>query len=471
MVGRAAALCRGLCDDIEDTVMDRPTGSARRAPSRGFVAVVALWLLPVPALAVAAPGDGFDVTHYDLALTPDLQNQTVAGREVITLRVTGERLQRLSFSANALSIDSATVDGAPVSVGVRGGGLDFDLPRPLARGRSVRLELTYHGRPVRGLSGSATSLYTSYFACDWMICLQDRFGDKARFSLALRVPAGMRTLSVGRMTGRRLASDGSEIQSWKASRPYSAYLFGFAVGRFVQAGDRVGPAKLSYWSDVADPAALKRRFAETPRMVRFFSGKAGAPLPVTEYSQLLVAGREAQEAASYSVLGVDALATKADDPAENWAIAHELAHQWWGNLVTCATLDDFWLNEGITTFMTAAWKEHRYGRAAYEAELAVARSRLDKARAAGFDKPLAWNGDYPSLATRRAVQYSKGALFMDHLRATLGEEAFWAGLRRYTRAHAGGTATSQDFQVAMEEASGRDLRPLFSQWVFGGDAS
>jgi aminopeptidase N len=277
----------------------------------------------------------------------------------------------------------------------------------------------------------------------------------------------MDTLSVGRLIARTPAPDGGEIQRWKAPRPYSAYLFGFAVGRFARAGDRVGSAKLAYLSDVADAAELKRRFAETSQMVQFLSDKAGAPLPVSEYSQLLVKGRDAQEAASYAVLGVDALATKADDPAEDWAIAHELAHQWWGNLVTCATLKDFWLNEGVTTFMTAAWKEHRYGRAAYDAELAVARSRLDKARAAGFDKPLAWDGPYPTLATRRAVQYSKGALFMDHLRAVLGEDAFWAGLRRYTRAHAGGTVTSLDLQRAMEASSGRDLRPLFSEWVFG----
>lgn len=77
--------------------------------------VIALSLFTSPALAATAPGDGFDVARYDLALTPDIQNRTVAGREVITLRVTGERLQRLSFSANALSIDSARSTARPSS--------------------------------------------------------------------------------------------------------------------------------------------------------------------------------------------------------------------------------------------------------------------------------------------------------------------------------------------------------------------
>jgi len=436
---------------------------------RAFTAF--LVLLPAsPALADPAPGEGFDVTSYELALTPDIQNGTVAGRETVHLRAMGDGLQRLSFSGNALSIDSATLDGISLTANMRGGVLTFDLPKPLPRGRTVKLELAYHGRPARGFARSAAALYTSYFACDWMICAQDQFGDKAAFSLDLRVPAGMDTLSVGRQVAKRPGPDGSEIHSWKAPRRYSAYLYGFAVGRFARASDKAGSARLIYLSDVADAADLKQRFAETGEMVRFLSDKAGVPLPVAEYSQLLVEGNEAQEAATFSVLGVDSLPKNVDDPAEHWAIVHELAHQWWGNLITCATLRDFWLNEGITSFMTAAWKEHRYGRAAYEAELDVARGRLDAARREGFDKPLAWEGQYPTLRTRRAVQYSKGALFMDHLRTTLGEAAFWSGLRHYTRAHAGGTVTSIDLEQAMEKASGRDLRPLFTEWVFGEGA-
>ncbi|MBO9710600.1 MAG: M1 family metallopeptidase [Caulobacter sp.] len=421
----------------------------------------------VAPASAAAPGEGFDVTRYDLALTPDVANKAVSGRETITLRAMADGLSRLSFSANALTIDHASLDGAPVAVTTRGESLDFDLPRPLARGRTARLEVTYHGRPARGLEGTGASLHTSYFACDWMICAQERFGDKAAFALDLTVPAGMDALAAGERVGRRPLPGGGEVQSWRTPRPYSAYLFGFAVGRFVRAEDRAGGVKLAYLSDVADADALRRRFGETGEMARFFADKAGVPLPVAEYGQLLVAGREAQEAATYSVLGLDAVPAAPGDPAQDWAVAHELAHQWWGNLVTCATLRDFWLNEGITTFMTAAWKERRHGRAAYEAELAMARSRLDKARAAGFDKPLAWDGTYPSLGARRAVQYSKGALFMDRLRTALGEEAFWSGLRRYTRDHAGGTVTSADLQRAMEAASGRDLDTLFAEWVFG----
>jgi len=422
------------------------------------------------ALAADRADDGFDVTRYALELTPDLAAKTVVGRETIRVRATTESVRRLLFTGNALVIDSAAIDGRAVVSAQRDGVLAFDLPAPLVKGRSATLTLSYHGRPARGVATSANALYSSYFACDWMICRQDRFGDKALFTLDLAVPAGLDTLSVGGRTGTRAGPGGLVIHSWRTPRAYSAYLFGFAVGRFARASAAVGSAKLSYLSDVADVPELKRRFAATPAMVRFFSEKAGVPLPVGDYTQLLVRESEAQEAATYAVIGIDALPQTPDDPAQDWAIPHELSHQWWGNLVTCETLKDFWLNEGIATFMTAAWKEHRYGRAAYDAELGVARARLAKARGIGFDKPLAWSGRYPTLGARRAVQYSKGALFMDHLRSTIGEAAFWRGVRGYTRRHSGGTVTSVDLQRAMERASRRDLKPMFTEWVFGADA-
>lgn len=420
-----------------------------------------------PSFANTTPSVDFDVTSYNLALTPDIQNKTISGRETIFLHVIDDGLQRLTFTGNALTVDSAVIDGVPVSGRQTGDSFTFNIPSPIPRGRTVKLDIVYHGRPTRGFARSETALYTSYFACDWMFCRQEDFGDKADFALDLHIPVGMETLSVGRMVSKRPGPDGTEIQSWQSPRPYSAYLYGFAVGRFASSSEHVGSAKLTYLSDVAGTSELKRRFVDTPEMVRFLSEKAGVPLPVTEYTQLMVKGDEAQEAATYSVIGMDELATKENDPAQDWVIIHELTHEWWGNLVTCATLQDFWLNEGITTFMTAAWKEHRYGRSAYVAELDIARARLDEARAKGYDKPLAWGGSYPSLGARRAVQYSKGALFMDYLRTTLGDTVFWAGLRSYTRAHAGGTVTSIDFERAMEDASGRDLQRIFKDWVFG----
>jgi aminopeptidase N len=269
------------------------------------------------------------------------------------------------------------------------------------------------------------------------------------------------------MIGRTKAGDGAVIHRWRSTRPYSAYLFGFAVGPFTRIDQRAGGAELTYYGERTTATELRQLFAETPRMIAFLADRAGLPLTGGRYSQLLVPGREAQEAATYALIGRGELERNAADPSTQWVIAHELAHQWWGNLVTARTWQDFWLHEGITTFMTAAWKEHRFGAAAYRAELDAARTRLGRAREAGWDRPLAFAGAYPNIGTRRAIQYSKGALFMDHLRTMIGDEAFWAGLKAFTRRHAGGSVTSIDLQRAMEQAARRDLSPVFREWVFG----
>jgi aminopeptidase N len=364
------------------------------------------------------------------------------------------------LTANALTIDRASVGGRAVVPERRGDAVVFPLPHPLRRGQQATLRIAYHGTPQRGLQFDGDSVYTAYFACDWMFCAQDRPGDKATLTLALSLPRGLASIGSGRLTRTRIG--GRERHTWRETRAYSSYLFGFAAGRFATWSP---DARTLHASAVAAPEELASVFPDTGAMVRFFEERAGVPLPHRSYAQLLVAGDEAQEAAAFSVLGAETMAPVLDGPDGDWAPAHELAHQWWGNLVTCARWQDFWLNEGITVFMAAAWKEQRWGRAAYDRELQTARERVAVAREAGFDGPLDFAGTYPSLRVRRAVQYSKGALFMDRLRTALGEEPFWAALRSYTRAHAGATVTTADFRRAFEASSGRDLTAVFAGWV------
>lgn len=426
------------------------------------------WLLTAAAAHATPPppGTGFDVDRYEVRLTPDFAGQSLSGSTRITLRSTAGNLRRLSFSPTALRVITASADGLPMTATSSKAALTFDLPQPLARGDSITLEIAYAGRPARGVTFGDRSIHTSYFACDWMICLQDSPGDKAVLALDLRLPRGLRSLAPGRLRSVRPLGREESVHAWREERPYSPYLYAFAAGPFSEARGKADGVKLRYLGQDVSPEDLQRLFAPTGRMARFFQDKAGVTLPGARYAQLLVAGSEAQEAAGFSVLGRKVVDPMLEAPEEDWAIAHELAHQWWGNLVTCKSWSEFWLNEGVTTFLVAAWKEHRWGREAYDREMAVARRRLANAENAGFDVPLTFAGEYPSLGVRRAVQYSKGALFMDALRTEVGETAFWNGLRRFTRKHAGGVVESRDFQTAFEQASGRDLSGLFARWVY-----
>lgn len=428
---------------------------------------LALVLAMLAARGEAEPGDGFDVTRYRVALTPDYAARAINGRAAIELDVTASELRELVFTPNRLVIAEARLNGRPVQVAQRPDGLAFTPSAPLRRGAHVRLDLHYAGTEVRGLTFGAQSAYSNWFSCDWMICLLDRPGDKAWIELALTVPAGQTTLGPGALVQQRTNAGGTETHVWRSERPYSSFLYSFATGPWARWEGRAGATRLQVLSETAAPERLGQLFAPTADMLRFFSSHAGVPFPHRTYTQLHVAGGAAQEAAGFAIIGEEGIAPILATPSEDWVIAHELGHQWWGNLITCADWTQFWLNEGLTTFMVAAWKEQRWGRAAYDREMEIARRRYQRAIDANLDVPLTYAGAYPSLSLRRAITYSKGALFLDALRTELGDAAFWRGLRLYTRRHAGGVVTSRDFQRAFEQASGRDLAAIFNRWVYG----
>ena len=416
---------------------------ARERPLFARLAAVVAMLLP----GAAPAADAYDLVATKLVVRADIAARAISAEQTTTLRADND-LTSLVFDANALTVVTASLDGEPLAWRSDERTTVFALPRLVRAGETVDLRFEYRGAPARGLVFDDDVFYTSYFSCDWMLCALDRPGDKFSFDVDVAAPEGWSSFTS------------------ETARPYSAYLQGIVAGKLTTVRERSGATDLVYASAHATADDLRAMFAETPRMLAFYENAAGVPFPHATYTQLLVRGAAAQEAAGFAILGDDTVRPVLAQREDDWAAAHELAHQYWGNLLTCVDWSEFWLNEGLTTFMAAAWKQHRWGEASYERELETARTRWLAAREAGWDRPLAFAGRYPDLRTRRAIQYSKGALFFVELRRLLGDDAFWQGLRSYTRMHAGGTVESSDLQRAFEAASGRDLASLFADWVY-----
>jgi aminopeptidase N len=429
--------------------------------------VVAVFAEPARLIAAGKqPVADVDVLHFEVRLTPDFERRSISAIETVTFRAGRGRAAEIRFSANALAIDRVTQNGSVLGVSKTGTEIIIALAAPVDRGRTASIEIISHGVPARGLVFGSRSVYSSYFTCDWMFCAQDRPGDKASIGITIVLPQGMTSVGTGTMRARKPVAGGLEEHVWRETRPYSAYVFRFAAGTFEHVTERAGSVELTYLSEKASASQLRALFGTTASMVQFFREKAGVPLSHSRYVQVHVAGTAAQESANFSAIGDREISPILKTPSEDWVIAHELAHQWWGNLVTCSDWSEFWLNEGVATFMVSAWKEHRWGRAAYDREIALARERVQAAANSGVDVPLTFAGPYASLALRRAITYSKGALFMDRLRREVGDDDFWRALRDFTRANAGGTVTSRDFQRAFERSTGKDLGKLFDAWVY-----
>lgn len=427
------------------------------------LARIFLLLLLLPVAAFAAPP--FDVLDYAADLRLDLAERSVRGEVAVTFESKADGLSAVELDAPGLTIEGVSEKGVPVSHEVREGKLRAVLERPAARGERRTLTVRYTGKPERGMRFGPDQVFTSFHTSHWLVSRPEP-ADKATLTLALTLPADLSVVASGRPVSREELPGGLARHVWREDRPYSTYIFGLAAGRFREASRQAGGVRLRFLAPGLTPEELERTFAGTEAMLAFFEGKAGVPFPGDSYPQVLLPGAPAQEMSGFSLMSEAYGRSVLADPREDYLIAHELAHQWWGNLVTCETWSDFWLNEGMVTFLAAAFKEHQWGRDEYDRERTMARLRYGRVVAEGKDRPLVHRNWSTAEEMSGPVAYSKGALVLHRLRVELGERAFWEGLRQYTRAGAGGSVDSEDLRTALEKASGRDLKPFFSQWVY-----
>jgi aminopeptidase N len=436
-----------------------------------LVVIACLWPLFLTSPAMAADAlsadRGFDVLHYAARVEPNIQAMTVAGRVSIRVRLLN-RIDSLEFDRGELTI--ATVregsvmlrfEQLPRRVRVR-------LPRPVERGQTRTIDIEYRGTPRFGLqfAPERSQAYTVFSTSQWLVCI-DAPDDRATLDLEVALPADLRAAGSGRLVGSERRPDGMMVHRWHQDRPMPTYTFGFAAGKFDEVTTRERRIGYRYLGAAfASTRELERVFADTPDMVRFFGGRAGVPYPHVSYTQVLVANTAGQELAGMALLSDAYGRNLRDNPESINLSAHEVAHQWWGNLVTCRDWRHFWLNEGFATFMAAAYDEHRFGRDAYDRDIETARTRYEQVRKTSGDRPLVFpSWDRPT-ADDRTIVYQKGAYVLHLLREMLGEQRFWTGVRDYTRRYQGQPVTTPDFQRTMEAATGKDLTEFFATWVY-----
>jgi len=430
--------------------------------------LVASFVLLVAATKLhAAHNAPFDVLHYDAQVEPDISRKTITGKVLIRLIVRDDHLTAIDFDCGELTIDAVREGGQALKFERREHRLRATLSRPAKAGERHTLEVEYHGSPRRGIRffSEQEQVYTVFSTSHWMVCI-DAPDDRATLRLSLILPPGLIAVANGRLATSHSLPDGKALYDWRQESPVPTYVFGFAVGPFHGVTDKRGRVELRYLSAESSDAELRQIFRDTPDMMRFYEDIAGVPYADGVYTQVLAAGRVEQEMSGFTALheayGRRVLANERDI----WLGAHELAHQWWGNRVTCRDWRHFWLNEGTATFMAAAYKEHRFGREEYLREIEDYRARYEKVRDAGKDRSLVFPDWTHPTPEDRTLVYQKGAYVLHLLREEMGERPFWQGIRRYTRRYFGNSVTTADFQAVMQQASRKDLSGFFAKWIY-----
>jgi aminopeptidase N len=423
----------------------------------------------------------FAIEHLHLDVTLEPAERSLRGKATLDVRRIDPAATELLLDAVGFDVRELTLDGkrAPWRYDGRALRIDVDVARATAR-----VVVTYRATPRRGLyflepdehypqrPRQVWSQCQEEDARHWFPC-HDSPHVKMTTEIVAHVPAGWYALSNGALLESSRPKDGDFTFHWKMSEPHPSYLVTLAAGEFAEltdsarAGDRDVP--LSYLVPKGREDDARRTFGRTPEMITYFSEVTGVPYPWNKYAQIVVSdfifgGMENTTATTmYEHILLDERA--AIDISSDDLIAHELAHQWFGDYVTCRAWYEGWLNEGFATYFEHVWRQKRQGRDEYEnglkvdldAYLGEAHGRYRRAIVTqDYDAPL-------DLFDRHL--YEKGGLVLHALRAELGDALFWRGIRTYLAGHARGVVETRDLQRAMEETSGRSLGRFFEQWV------
>jgi aminopeptidase N len=305
----------------------------------------------------------------------------------------------------------------------------------------------------------------------WFPCI-DHPNQRMRTEMIATVPRGWFALSNGELVSRTPGAAG-ETFHWRQSEPHPSYLVTLAAGEFdhQQAKD-AGSVPVDYYVPRGEGVHIERSLGKTPRMIELFADKLGTPFPWAKYAQVVVSdfifgGMENTSATTlFDRVLLDERA--AIDVDMDSLVAHELAHQWFGDLVTCREWSHAWLNEGFATYLEHVWREHEEGIDSYhyglEQDLDI---YLDEDRER-YRRPIVTNVWAAPIDVFDRHLYQKGGLTLHALRMHLGDALFWRGIASYLARMRGRGAETRDLMRAMEDATGRSLEAFFDQWVMKG---
>mgnify|MGYP001996800913 CR=1 FL=1 len=420
-----------------------------------------------------APDRGFVLKHVDLALTIDPVAHTLEGTARLHIQPLPTGMGDVVLDFDDLRIDDVTnSDGAALEFSESDGRLTVQGVH--SDGEAITVK--WHGSPTRGLYFTgATAAEPDRSPMAWSQCQDedahyffpciDHPSTKCTWTMAFTVPSGMQAIGNGRFVGQ----DGNTWR-WEQAEPMPAYLFTVCVGDFEVFTDPNGTVPVRYLTPKGTSEAdFRRIFGKTPAMIAFFEERYGHPYPWARYDQVVVhdfifGGMENVASTTLTDLVLTDERAALDWDAED-LIAHELAHQWFGDLLTCQDWSQGYLNEAWATYSEVLWKTHDLGADEAMYHLYGDLKNYLAECASRYKRPIVSYQFREPIDMFDRHLYEKAALVVHTLRNELGEAPFWSGVRSYLHDNAHTTVHTRDFQVAMERASGRNLDGFFRDWV------
>jgi aminopeptidase N len=411
---------------------------------------------------------GYQVSRYELDLEYKVSINRLSGTATITAVTLTELRQVTLDLSSALAVSKVSVNGKRADhFSCRGGKLRIRLASKLATGAALSIVVRYSGspRPLRSVWGDVgfEELTDGVLvagqpngAASWFPC-NDHPSAKAAFRIQISTESRYRVVANGKLESRR-ARASQTVWTYEQPEPTSTYLITLQIGAYEMARLARTPVPIQ----AALPERLRddfdHDFARQPEMMRLFTQLFG-PYPLANGYTLVVTDDDLEiplEAQGISIFGANHCDGTRDSER---LIAHELAHQWFGNSVTARQLRDIWLHEGFACYAEWLWSDHSGGPSADE----LARHHHSQLREQPQDLLLTDPGPRDMFDDR---VYKRGALTLHALRGRLGDEKFFALLKDWTTRYRHGTVVTDDFTGLAANYSDESLRPLWEAWLY-----
>lgn len=423
-----------------------------------------------------------DIQHIRLEVALDFKERKISGTATHRLSAIAGAVDRLEFDAAEIAIASVRVGDRKASFDQADEKLAIELEHPLKPGETIEVTIDYSARPRRGLyfvgpdegyPNKPVEAWTQGEDEDsryWFPCY-DYPNDRVTSEVIATVPEKFTAVSNGELIGVSAdAAAHTRTFHWRHEVPHSAYLISLAAGEFVEIRDQAGAVPVLYYVHPGREEDARRAFGNTPRMIQFYERTIGVPYPYAKYAQVAVSdfifgGMENTSATTQTADTLHDARAHLDFTSDP-LVAHELAHQWWGDLLTCRDWSHAWLNEGFATYFEALWCEEDKGADEFAWNLRQDRDGYFDEDTRHYRRSIVTNKYKAPIELFDRHLYEKGSLVLHMLRRTVGDELFFRSLNVYCTRHRGHNVITQDLQRAFDDATGRNLDFFFDQWVY-----
>jgi len=421
-----------------------------------------------------------DIHHIKIVVTVDIESESVYGHVIHKLSPFGSSLESFSLDAEDMTIRRVRLNGKDISFDHNGDKVHLVMNKPIGWEDTVKVRLDYTAHPRRGTFFiKPDSIYPDKPWQAWTqgedtdnhhwVPIYDYPNDKATFETILTVDKKFKAISNGELLSVNNNKNGTHTWHWKENYPMVAYLISYVVGEFEKVEDSYSGIPVNYWVYEENKQEAMRSFGLTPDMMKYFGDVTGVEYPYEKYDQVIIDdfmfGGMENITLTHNTDRTMYDEFAAPDVSSDGLVAHELAHQWFGDMLTTRNWAHAWLNEGFATFFSRKFREYKFG--ADEGEYI----RFGEINGY-FKSNKKWRRStvqhnfYESMDVFDGHIYAKGSLILNMLQDYLGDDAFWRFIQHYTKENQYKNVETPDLKKAIEESTGQNMDWFFKQWVY-----